>query len=104
MKIQEEKEDDIVLFTPQKCNEMYEDELLWLKNELNRAKHDGKRVIILTHHSPTDFQCILEEEKTPEQIYFLNFSPLEYLFADPVILWYECIHPKYSYSNVISSR
>ena len=88
------------LLTSVDLNKLYENNIKWLKQELKRAKSDKKRVIILTHHAPTDYLCvdpdlkqeISNKENRKLQTYYMqfvtNYSNCESLFQEPLIGWF----------------
>ena len=68
-------------------NKLYDDQLKWIKKEIIRAKKDKKKLIILTHHSPTSYQCLSVLDEMRDVKFVTNFSSLESLFKYPVIAW-----------------
>jgi len=82
------EEKETRLFTVQDCNKIYQDNLKWLKKELNQAKNDGKYVIILSHHAPMDYLCVDPLNKEDPVSLSLEYSNLEYLFEPPLIGWF----------------
>jgi len=40
-------------FSPNVRNQLHQEQLKWIENQLEKAKLDQKRVVLLTHHAPT---------------------------------------------------
>ncbi|KAL0488538.1 hypothetical protein AKO1_015763 [Acrasis kona] len=53
IKIKEEGE-EVRKLTVRDTNRMHQEDLNWLKNEIESAKQRGERVVVLTHHAPLD--------------------------------------------------
>ena len=44
--------------TVEKTNQIHEESVEWIEKEIKRGKEEGRRIVILTHHSPTSFRCL----------------------------------------------
>ena len=58
--------------------------------ELQKAETDGKQVIILTHHAPTNFRSIHPDNDHIESplAYGMNYASMESLLKKPLIGWF----------------
>ncbi|CAB9502826.1 ser Thr protein phosphatase [Seminavis robusta] len=76
--------------------------VFWLEQQIQRAKHDGKPVVVLTHHTP----CT-EATSHPmyaDSSYSCCFSSdLVHLLRDPVKVWC-CGHTHYNFDLVIDQE
>ncbi len=57
-------------------------DVIWLQREIEKAKKDGKRVIVLSHHGPLH---VMSGEYIGSPIRSAFVSDLSHLFKDPVI-------------------
>lgn len=77
-------------------NGFHDASILWLKSELKKAKADGKQVIVLTHHAPTNVYCVSDIAKENKIGFSMNFSSLEYFFRESVIIGWFFGHTHYN--------
>jgi len=73
-------------FTVPIQNQMHNDQVEWIKSQIAEAKKAGEKVVVLTHHAPSDIDCLCTaEQEFP--LRHMNYSKLESLFGPPVELW-----------------
>lgn len=58
----------------------------FIKNEINRAKEDNKKLIIITHHAPS-YRGTSRPEHSGNSLSSAFCTDLEYLFNDPIKAW-----------------
>ena len=58
----------------------------FIKNEIDRAKEDNKKLIIITHHAPS-YRGTSRPEHNGSPLSSAFCTDLEYLFKDPIKTW-----------------
>ena len=86
----EEKTDKTPLLTSVNVNQLHRDAVDFLEREMERARKDEQKVIILSHHAPTNYNSIHPETdyKSDALAYGMNYASMEYLFKAPLIGWF----------------
>ena len=74
------------LLSVEQQNLLHRKDVAFITNEIQDAVISDKKVIILTHHAPTDDNTVPEDEDW-EPLRYMNFSKLENFFVDPVKVW-----------------
>jgi len=89
---------------------IHKEHVSWLMNEIEKIQNENdkcqttesrKQLVILTHHAPTDYQCI-DPAVTNEVSVQMNFCHLEHLFQYPVSAWFFG-HTHYNMECVVES-
>ena len=85
--------------TPNDVNRLYENNTQWLRHELERLHALQRKIIVMTHHTPS-YQLIAPKfQGNPINCYFANH--LEELIKEPVIAWF-CGHTHQSCLQTIN--
>jgi len=74
--------------TPEKVRALHQEDVEWIKKQINNAKARSKRLVLLTHHAPTGLNTLDEEarEQGPE-VQTITYTNLEHLFGPPLAVW-----------------
>lgn len=69
-------------------NRMHSESVRFLEGEITKAKIDGKRLLVMTHHLPS-YQLILEKyrDKKYAKMNCHFYSDLDHLITSPVVAW-----------------
>ena len=84
---------------PGQMERLHEMSLLFLKDELQKHKHDNSTVLVLTHHLPS-FQLIAPHYKDSEMNH-LFATNLDYLFREYTIHHWICGHSHFPMTKTI---
>ncbi|CAF3170986.1 unnamed protein product [Rotaria socialis] len=67
-------------------NEWHTQQLVWLREEIEKARNNGEHVVIITHHAPCRHDtCSTEDEESDLMDAFVNDHDTD--CVDPVRLW-----------------
>lgn len=81
-------------------NDWHREDIDFLETEIARAKADGKKVLVMTHHAPT-----LRDTSAPEHrgnpLGHAFATDLEHMMADPVVMWVYG-HSHFSHDQLIN--
>jgi len=72
--------------TPDDQNEWHKSDVEWLKTQIEKAKQKNFKVVVFTHHAPTDKNTLLPEEQD-QPFQYITMTNLEHMLGDPVNLW-----------------
>lgn len=72
-------------FTVEIQNKLHKEDLTFIKSEIENAKKNKQKLIILTHHSPTSKNTLFYQSTEPPLMH-MCFTNLEHLMGDPVIM------------------
>ena len=76
-----------VALTTKDTNSMYDEHLEFIIKECEKAKSENKKVIVLTHHAPTDYKTI-DPNYFNKISYLMNYTNIEHLLQPPVCAWF----------------
>eukprot|EP01084_Bolivina_argentea_P211482 359748_1 len=68
-------------------NNIYDKHMQFILKQCENAKLNNKKIIMLTHHSPTDYKCI-DPNYFNRMSYLMNFTNIEHLLQPPIIAWF----------------
>ena len=83
-------------------NEINEIEVKFIQSEIQRAKEEGKKVVIFSHHAPTDLDTRNETPDSPF-IRFIDCSLLNNLIEEENVICWAFGHTHYSCDQIIGN-
>lgn len=76
-----------VALTTKDTDLMYDKHLDFIMKQCEKAKLEKKKVIVLSHHCPTDYKTI-DPNYFNEISYLMNYTNIEHLLQPPVTAWF----------------